>query len=113
MGLSGEKLLPAAGPLYGFDNRPVKVEGTISLPVILGEFICQVEHSIQFIVVKSESAYNAIFGRPLQIILRAIASIPHLKLKFPTPSGIETICGDQQGHNHAILSKPNRVHQLL
>ncbi|KAI0497223.1 hypothetical protein KFK09_020446 [Dendrobium nobile] len=46
--------------------------------------------------VKSKSAYNAIFGRPLQTIFRAIASIPYLKLKFPTPSGIGTVCGDQQ-----------------
>ncbi|KAI0510524.1 hypothetical protein KFK09_011128 [Dendrobium nobile] len=96
MGLSREKLQPAAGPLYGFDNRPVRVEGTITLPVVLGEFPRQVEHPIMFIVVKSESAYNAIFGRPLQTIFRAVASIPHLKLKFPTPSGIGTVRGDQQ-----------------
>ncbi|XP_020703370.1 uncharacterized protein LOC110114732 [Dendrobium catenatum] len=68
MGLSREKLQPSVGPLYGFDNRPVRFEETISLPVLLGEFTHQVEHPIQFIVVKSESAYNAIFGRPLQII---------------------------------------------
>ncbi|KAI0492486.1 hypothetical protein KFK09_026759 [Dendrobium nobile] len=96
MGLSREKLQPAVGPLYGFDNRPVRVEGTITLPVVLGEFPRQVEHPILFIVVKSESAYNAIFGRPLQIIFGAVASIPHLKLKFPTPSGIETVREDQQ-----------------
>ncbi|KAI0515705.1 hypothetical protein KFK09_008371 [Dendrobium nobile] len=96
MGLSREKLQPAAGPLYGFDNRPVRVEGTITLPVVLGEFPRQVEHPILFIVVKSESAYNAIFGRPLQTIFGAVASIPHLKLKFPTPSGIGTVRGDQQ-----------------
>ncbi|XP_020675416.1 uncharacterized protein LOC110094510 [Dendrobium catenatum] len=38
LGLSREKLQPAAGPLYGFDNRPIRVEGIISLPVVLGEF---------------------------------------------------------------------------
>ncbi|PKU62402.1 hypothetical protein MA16_Dca028415 [Dendrobium catenatum] len=96
MGLSREKLQPAAGPLYGFDNRPVRVEGTITLPVVLGEFPRQVEHPILFIVVKSESAYNAIFGRPLQTIFGVVASIPHLKLKFPTPSGIGIVRGDQQ-----------------
>ncbi|KAI0492416.1 hypothetical protein KFK09_026687 [Dendrobium nobile] len=96
MGLTRKKLQPAVGPLYGIDNRPVRVEGTISLPVILGEFPRQVEHPIHFIVVKSESAYNAIFGRPLQIIFGAIASISHLKLKFSTPSGIRIVRGDQQ-----------------
>ncbi|PKU67130.1 hypothetical protein MA16_Dca012991 [Dendrobium catenatum] len=38
MGLVRKKLQPAAWPLYSFDNRPVWVEGTISLPVTLGEF---------------------------------------------------------------------------
>ncbi|XP_028556944.1 uncharacterized protein LOC110115884 [Dendrobium catenatum] len=71
MGLTREMLQPAAGPLYGFDNRT-------------------------FIVVKSESAYNAIFGRPLQLIFWIVTSIPHLKLKFHTPTGVSVVCGDQQ-----------------
>ncbi|KAI0519294.1 hypothetical protein KFK09_006736 [Dendrobium nobile] len=96
MGLAREKLQPAAGPLYGFDNRPVGVEGTITLPVTMGEFPRQVTHSAQFIVVKSESAYNAIFGRPLQSIFKAIASVPHLKMKFPTPVGIGEVRGNQK-----------------
>ncbi|KAI0497245.1 hypothetical protein KFK09_020468 [Dendrobium nobile] len=96
MGLTREKLQPAASPLYGFDNRPVRVEGMISLPVVLGEFPRQATHSIQFIVVKSESAYNAIFGRPLQSIFGIIASIPHFRLKFLTPSRTGVVRGDQQ-----------------
>ncbi|KAI0519511.1 hypothetical protein KFK09_006960 [Dendrobium nobile] len=96
MGMDREKLQPAAGPLYGFDNRPVRVEGAISLPVVLGEFPRQATHSIQFIVVKSESAYNAIFGRPLQAIFGIVASVPHLKLKFLTPTGVSIVRGDQQ-----------------
>ncbi|XP_020675858.1 uncharacterized protein LOC110094864 [Dendrobium catenatum] len=87
MGLTRKKLQPAVGPLYGFDNRPIRVEGKINLPVVLGEFPQQATHSIQFIVVKSESAYNAIFRRPLQSIFSIVASIPHFKLKFLTQSG--------------------------
>ncbi|KAI0529371.1 hypothetical protein KFK09_001920 [Dendrobium nobile] len=49
-GLTREKLQPVVGPLYGFDNRPVRAEGIISLPVVLGEFPRQSTHSIQFIV---------------------------------------------------------------
>ncbi|XP_028554626.1 uncharacterized protein LOC114580626 [Dendrobium catenatum] len=71
LGLATEKLQPAAGPLYEFDNRP-------------------------FVVVKSESAYNAIFGRPLQSIFGIVTSIPHLKLKFRTLTGVSVVCGDQQ-----------------
>ncbi|KAI0496427.1 hypothetical protein KFK09_022743 [Dendrobium nobile] len=95
LGLTREKLQPAAGPLYGFDNRPVRVEGIISLPIALGEFPQHSTHSVQFIVVKSESAYNTIFGRPLQSIFGIVTSIPHLKLKFCTPTGVSVVCGDQ------------------
>ncbi|KAI0529015.1 hypothetical protein KFK09_001560 [Dendrobium nobile] len=96
IGLTREKLQPAVGPLYGFDNRPVGAEGIISLPVILGEFPRKSTHFIQFIVVKSESTYNAIFGRPFQSVFGIVASIPHLKLKFYTQTGVSVVCGDQQ-----------------
>ncbi|KAI0526953.1 hypothetical protein KFK09_002548 [Dendrobium nobile] len=112
MGLPSEKLQPATGPLYGFDNRPVRVEGIISLPVILGEFFRQVEHSIQFIIVNLKSAYNAIFGRPLQTIFGAIASIPHLKLKFPTLVGIGIVRGDQQVAQSCYL-RLAQLHSLV
>ncbi|KAI0524674.1 hypothetical protein KFK09_004056 [Dendrobium nobile] len=92
LGLAREKLQPAAGPLYGFDNRPVRVEGIISLLVILGEFPRQSTHYVQFVIVKSKSAYNAIFGRPLQLIFGIVTSIPHLKLKFHTPTGVSVVC---------------------
>ncbi|KAI0492269.1 hypothetical protein KFK09_026538 [Dendrobium nobile] len=105
IGLSREKCQPVVSPLYGFNNRLIRVEGIINLPFILGEFPRQVEHLIQFIIVKSKLAYNVIFGRPLQIIFGAIASIPHLKLKFPTPSGIGTIHGDQQVAQSCYLRK--------
>ncbi|XP_020685650.1 uncharacterized protein LOC110101896 [Dendrobium catenatum] len=96
LGLAREKLQPTTGPLYGFDNRPVRVEGIISLPVVLGEFPWQSTHSIQFVIVKSKSAYNAIFRRPYQPIFGIVTSIPHLKLKFYTPTGVIVVCGDQQ-----------------
>ncbi|PKU69527.1 hypothetical protein MA16_Dca021658 [Dendrobium catenatum] len=96
LGLAREKLQPATGPLYGFDNRPVRVEGIISLPVVLGEFSRQATLSVQFVVVKSESAYKDIFGRPLQSIFGIVTSIPDLELKFHTSTGVIVVCGDQQ-----------------
>ncbi|KAK8947193.1 hypothetical protein KSP39_PZI006962 [Platanthera zijinensis] len=68
----------------------------ITLPVTMGEFPRQVTHEIQFVVVNSSSAYNAIFGRPVQTIFKAIPSIPHLAMKFPTPGGIGVVRGNQE-----------------
>ncbi|XP_028556547.1 uncharacterized protein LOC110112814 [Dendrobium catenatum] len=59
--------------------------------------------SVRFIVVKSESAYNAIFGRPLQSIFGIVTSIPHLKLKFHTPTGVSVVCRDQQAAQTCYL----------
>ncbi|KAK8967097.1 hypothetical protein KSP40_PGU009252 [Platanthera guangdongensis] len=51
---------------------------------------------VQFVVVDSSSAYNTIFGHPLQALFEAIHSIPHLALKFITPSEIGVTRGDQE-----------------
>ncbi|XP_020589864.1 uncharacterized protein LOC110031139 [Phalaenopsis equestris] len=96
LGLTRERLQPKSGSLYSFDNQPVRIEGTINLHVVLGDFPRQITNSIQFIVIKSESAYNANFGKPLQSIFGIVTSVTHLKLKFPTSPWIGVVRGDQQ-----------------
>ncbi|KAK8944344.1 hypothetical protein KSP39_PZI008164 [Platanthera zijinensis] len=100
MNISTQRLTQATRPVYGFDNHPVQVLGMITLPVTMGEFPRQVTHEIQFVVVDSSSAYNAIFGRPIQTIFKAIPSIPHLAMKFPTPGGIGVVRGNQEAANN-------------
>ena len=46
-------------------------------------------------VVKGRSSYNAILGRPTLVAMRAVTSIYHLCLKFPTPGGVGVIRGNQ------------------
>ena len=46
-------------------------------------------------VVKGRSSYNAILGRPILVAMRAVTSIYHLCLKFPTPSGVGVIRGNR------------------
>ncbi|KAK8942426.1 hypothetical protein KSP39_PZI008890 [Platanthera zijinensis] len=96
MDISRQQLTPAVGPIYDFDNHQVQVIGTVTLPVTLGEFLRQTTHEVQFVVVDSNSAYNAIFGRPVQTTFKAIPSIPHLAMKFPTPGGIGIVRGNQE-----------------
>ncbi|GKV51507.1 hypothetical protein SLEP1_g58152 [Rubroshorea leprosula] len=52
--------------------------------------------SVSFLVVKMESAYNAIIGRATLCELKAIISQPHLCMKFPTPQGIGVLKGNQK-----------------
>ncbi|GFZ01925.1 hypothetical protein Acr_15g0005340 [Actinidia rufa] len=49
-----------------------------------------------FIVVDCPSPYNAILGRPTLGGIKAITSTYHLKMKFPTLTGIGEVKGDQK-----------------
>lgn len=50
---------------------------------------------VKFYVVHVDSNYNAILGRITLLALRAITSIPHLKIKFLTEFGVEEVLGGQ------------------
>ncbi|XP_063941458.1 uncharacterized protein LOC135149627 [Daucus carota subsp. sativus] len=90
-------------PLYGFGNQPVPIEGTIHLPLLLGKSPYTVEKQVKFYVVRVESPFNAILGRPVLTAFEAIASIPHLKLKFPTEKGMWEMRGDQKAARIIML----------
>ena len=48
-----------------------------------------------FLVVKGGSSNNVILGRPTLVAMKAVTSIYHICLKFPTPSGVGVIRGNQ------------------
>ncbi|GKU99519.1 hypothetical protein SLEP1_g12359 [Rubroshorea leprosula] len=52
--------------------------------------------SVSFLVVKMESAFNAILGRATLCELKAIISQPHLCMKFPTLQGVGVLKGNQK-----------------
>jgi len=95
-------------PLYGFSNDPVRVAGTIELPVIFGTAPQQVEITCKFYVVHVDSAYNAILGRPTLMALQAVTFIPHFKIKFPTAHGVREVAGDldlaRRCYRNAVIS---------
>ncbi|XP_057488761.1 uncharacterized protein LOC130774714 [Actinidia eriantha] len=57
-----------------------------------------------FIVVDCPSPYNAILFRSTLESVKAITSTYHLKLKFPTPTGIGEIRGDQKVARQCFIS---------
>ncbi|KAL8125255.1 hypothetical protein AgCh_012802 [Apium graveolens] len=81
-------------PLYGFGHNIVPIQGTLYLPVIFGTAPNQVTHVIKFYVINAPSSYNEIIDRSALTMMQAITSISHLKIKFPTPTGVGEIKGD-------------------
>ncbi|XP_017245343.1 uncharacterized protein LOC108217003 [Daucus carota subsp. sativus] len=96
MDLGDRKMTIAKGsPLYGFTGNEVRVIGVIDLPVLFGSPPHQVWQMTKFHVINASCSYNAILGRTTLSALRAVTSIPHLKMKFPTEYGVGEVKGDQ------------------
>ena len=70
---------------------------------------------VDFLVINQPSAFNALLGRPSLKALKAITSIYHLLMKFPTPNGVWQVRGNQEKArrccNQAVrsASKPRQV----
>ncbi|GLT32394.1 hypothetical protein SLA2020_070650 [Shorea laevis] len=96
MQLNSSSLQKYEGPIYGFDNQPVPVKGVITLPIYVGSEPRFRMASVSFLVVRMESAYNAILGRATLCELKVVISQPHLCMKFPTPQGIGVLKGNQK-----------------
>ncbi|GKU90690.1 hypothetical protein SLEP1_g4654 [Rubroshorea leprosula] len=96
MQLNPSSLQKYEGSIYGFDNQPVPVEGVITLLIYVGSEPRFRMASISFLVVKMESAFNAILGRATLCELKAVISQPHLCMKFPTPQGVGVVKGNQK-----------------
>jgi hypothetical protein len=96
MKISKDKLSAFRFPLVGFAGEQVMPLGSIELQVTVGSSPTQKTIPIRFLIVDQPSAYNAIFGRTAQAELKAITSIPHLKMKFPTNDGVGEVRGEQK-----------------
>ncbi|GKU96922.1 hypothetical protein SLEP1_g10102 [Rubroshorea leprosula] len=96
MQLNPSSLQKYEGPIYGFDNQPVPVEGVITLPIYVGSEPRFRMALVSFLVVKMESAFNAILGRATLCELKAVISQPYLCMKFPMPQGVGVLKGNQK-----------------
>ncbi|GFZ10804.1 hypothetical protein Acr_22g0002020 [Actinidia rufa] len=90
-----DKLHPFHTPLIGFGGNTHPL-GWINLPITLGTELHQTIVWQDFIVVDCPSPYNAILGRPTLGRIKAITSTYHLKMKFPTLTGIGEVKGNQK-----------------
>ena len=87
-------LKPYDHDLFGFDGRLVKPRGVIKLPLQLGDGENFVTKDVEFVVVDCFSPYNAILGRNTIWMFDMSISMPQLKAKFPTPTGVGVCSGN-------------------
>ncbi|GKV30031.1 hypothetical protein SLEP1_g38898 [Rubroshorea leprosula] len=104
LGLDPALLQRYDGPIYGFNNQPVPVEGVLTMNVAFGSGRSYVTPSVRFLVVKMASSFNIVIGRPTLTEIRAVVSQSHLCMKFPTPTGIATLRGNQEVARHCYIT---------
>ena len=88
MGLKNNDLRPSPNPIYSFTGDFVTPMGVITLPMIMGEYSRESYGMANFLVIEQLSAFNAVLGIPSLRVLKAITSIYHLLIKFPTSNGV-------------------------
>ncbi|XP_071919055.1 uncharacterized protein [Coffea arabica] len=92
--LTREQLTPVRTPLVGFGGHVVHPEGRVNLTVTIGRHPRCRTVPVSFAVVKADSPYNMLIGRPTLNALRAVYSTYHLSFKFPTPEGVAEVSSD-------------------
>ncbi|XP_059294499.1 uncharacterized protein LOC132047476 [Lycium ferocissimum] len=86
-----DQIVPAARVLSGFNLACETTKEEITLPVNTVGTVRQTK----FYVIEGEMRYNAMLGRPWVHNMRAIASMLHKVLKFPTPERVKIVYGEQ------------------
>nr|XP_027102673.1 uncharacterized protein LOC113723912 [Coffea arabica] len=92
--LAWESITPVRTPLVGFGGHVVHPEGMVTLTVTVGHHPRCRTIPVNFVVVKADSPYNLLLGRPTLNALRAVYSTYHLSFKFPTPTGVAEVSSD-------------------
>ncbi|XP_074301189.1 uncharacterized protein LOC141632547 [Silene latifolia] len=92
MGFSEKDLQKKTIPLVGFSGETANSLGEIMIPTYAGG----INKQVRYLVIDGPSTYNVIFGKPWLHLLKGVPSTYHQYVKFPTPSGVEKIRGDQE-----------------
>src|SRR5262249_11762194 len=94
--------------LYGFTGDSLNAEGSITLPATFGTPPRQATVTVEFIIVRTPSAYNGIIGRGIINKLGAIPSTYHQMMKFPTSVGVGEVRGSQaEARRYYLISTQN------
>ena len=75
---------PYAGPLLGFARERIETRGYVDLLTTFCQGKLSMNFAIRYLLIDANISYFALIGRKTLNELGAIASTPHLKMKFPT-----------------------------
>ncbi|KAG7537008.1 Ribonuclease H-like superfamily [Arabidopsis suecica] len=107
MGISRADIVGPPSPLVAFTSESAMSLGTIKLPVLAKK----VSKIVDFVVFDKPAAYNIILGTPW-IYQNAVPSTYHQCIKFPTPSGVETVRGDQEASRTCYLASHRSIREV-
>ena len=94
MRIEKEHLIPTNASLVGFGRTRVYPLGAVTLLVTVRDYPQQITKDVTFIVVDCSTAYNTILGCPTLNSWKAVTSIYHLMIKFPTKYEVGEVRGD-------------------
>lgn len=104
MGLKDKQLTRVQTLLVEFEGHVVYPKRMITLMTTIGKFSKSQTIHVNFTVVKTDTPCNMLLGRPTPNVLRAIFSIYHLSLKFPTPNGVAKITSNVREATECYLA---------
>nr|KYP72760.1 hypothetical protein KK1_005361 [Cajanus cajan] len=97
MRIPTDRLMPYVGTLVGFAGDQVTARGYADLETTFGQGDHMKTITVRYLVVNAQSSYSMLLGRPTLNKLGAVISTPHLKVKYPLPSGrVGVLCVDQE-----------------
>nr|XP_027088722.1 uncharacterized protein LOC113710074 [Coffea arabica] len=102
--LTREQLTLVRTPLVGFGGHVVHPEGMVSQMVTIGSHPRCRTVPVSFAVVKVDSPYNMLIGRPTLNALRVVYSTYHLSFKFSTPAGVAEVNSDVNAARECYLA---------
>lgn len=95
MDLPSHPYVPSTPPLVDFIGQSIVLEGTITLPLTLGQENQSISKEVEFMMVDVPSLYNAIVNQCMLNSFSCVTSTYHLKMNFPTLTRVGKVCGDQ------------------
>ena len=95
MRINREQMVSINASFVGFEGTRVFLLGIVTLTLTVGDYPQQITKVVTFLMVDYLSVYNAILRRPTLNSWKAVTSIYHLMIKFPTNYGVGKLCRNQ------------------
>ena len=100
MGKDESRIKPKRSPLVSFAGDTTISEGTVKLPVYVGN----THRAVGFTIIDKPNIYNAIIGNPWINSMKAVPSTYHQCIKIPLPDGVCTIKGSQSTSRECFVT---------